>query len=286
MNRLLNTLKSTHVMARANFDSWMHSPRTILMLLFVVGLCYVVCGSHIRMLRATTYEVHWDETLFFILSRGSNITMTSILFLVTVSELPRRMGYQYNMLIRSTRNQWLYSQIFYCLWMTLCMIVLVSVCAAIFIIPGVVPGSGWTDDLRIAQGIISPDQALVPAFIRENYTPLAAYLLALVPMFLFWIAMVFVVLLCSLLGAPILGVLVYALMLVANVVFMVEALGNFPMPMYYSTLINITAGWPGMEFTKISEALSGYGIAIMALVACMTLRIKWSDLEFNAEQRM
>ena len=87
------------------------------------------------------------------LRRACNITMTSILFLITVSELPRRMGYQYNMLIRATRYQWLCSQILYCLWMTLLMLLLVVLCAAIFILPGVAPGNGWTDDIRIMQGL-------------------------------------------------------------------------------------------------------------------------------------
>ena len=286
MNKIIKKLQAVHVMAKGNFDSWMHSPRTMIMLLFVVALCYMVCGSHARMLRTMGFEAHWDETLFYVLFNGCNITMTSILFLVTVSELPRRMGYQYNMLIRCTRGQWLGSQILYCLWMTLCMLVLVILCTSVFILPGVAAGSGWTDDLRITQGFITADEALVPAFIRGSFSPLGACLYALIPMFLFWLSMVFVVLLCSLLGAPIVGVLAYALMLVGNVVFMVEALGNLPMPVYYATLANITTGWVDQEFMKVNQALRGYAVVIIVLLAAMGLRIKRTDLEFNAGQRM
>ena len=126
----------------------------------------------------------------------------------------------------------------------------------------------------------------MPAFIRGSFSPLGACLYALIPMFLFWLSMVFVVLLCSLLGAPIVGVLAYALMLVGNVVFMVEALGNFPMPVYYATLANITTGWVDQEFMKVDQALRGYAVVIIVLLAAMGLRIKRTDLEFNAGQRM
>lgn len=286
MSRLMKDIKAVHVMARANFDSWMHSPRTWIMLLFVISFCYMVCNGHVRMLRAQQFQVHWDETLFYILFNGCNITSTSILFLVTISELPRRMGYQYNMLIRSTRSQWLVSQILYCLWMTLCMLALVTLCVSLFILPGVVAGSGWTDDLRIAQEVITADEALVPAFIRNNFSPFAACLCALLPMFLFWITMVFIVFLCSLFGAPLVGVLAYALMLIGNVVFMVEAMGNIQMPIYYATLSNITAGWVDEEFKKVAQALVGYAIVIFMLLVAMFIRAKRADLEFNTEQRL
>lgn len=32
-------------MALANFDSWVHSPRTVLMLIFIIAICYLqMCG--------------------------------------------------------------------------------------------------------------------------------------------------------------------------------------------------------------------------------------------------
>lgn len=279
MSNRWKRVRIVHVMAQANFESWIHSPRTWIMLLFVTAFCYVVCHNHEQMVQEL--GVHWGETMFYILYNGCNITMTSILFLVTISEIPRRMGYQYNMLIRSTRNQWLCSQLLYCLWMTLTMILLVIVCAGIFILPGITLGGGWTDDLRIASGIMMEENALVPTFIRQNFTPLTACLYALLPTFFFWFSMVCIVLLFSLFGVPLVGLLFYALMLVGNVVFMVEMIGNIPMPIYYATLSNITIGCSGKEFTKYNQAMIGYGAVLSTILIVMFFRVRKNDLEFD-----
>lgn len=286
MNKARNRLRAIHTMAQANFETWAHSPRTWIMLLFVIALCYVVCNTHVRMIQALGYTVHWGETMFYFLHNGWNITMTSILFLITVSEMPRRMGYQYNMLIRATRREWLFSQFLYCLWMALSMILLVMICAAIFMLPGIAPGSGWTDGERIAQEIITEQEALVPSFIRNSLSSFAACIVALLPMLLFWLSMVLVVLFCSLMGASVLGVLLYVVMLVGNVVFLMETFGGFPMPIYHATLSNITSAWPDSEWFKLFQAMAGYVIALGALMGGMLVRVLLVDLEFDAGQRI
>ncbi len=284
MSKNKGRVRAIHVMAQANFESWMYSSRTCFMFLFVTAFCYVVCGNHAQAIQGL--NMHWGETLFYILYNGCNITMTSILFLITISEIPQRMGYQYNMLIRSNRIDWLYSQLLYCVWMVLAMTLLVVFCASVFVLPSVIFKSGWSEDLRIAQGIITEEEALVPSFIRQNFTPFSACLYALLPMFLFWITMVSVVLVFSLFGAPVIGLVFYALMLMGNVVFMVEMIAGIPMPIYYATLNNITVGWPEKEFVKYNQAMVGYVVVLLTLFIIMFFRVKRIDLEFDSARRM
>lgn len=81
-------------MALANFDSWLRSPRTILMLLFIAAICYLqMCGYEMK-LNETGYTMHLGETLFYEFKFGCNMPMTTVLFLIMVSELPRRIAYQ------------------------------------------------------------------------------------------------------------------------------------------------------------------------------------------------
>lgn len=281
---LIKYTKSIFVMAKANFDSWMHSPRTWIMLAFVITFCYIVTNSFIHGVEGLGYKLHFGESLFYMLYNGCNITMTSILFLITVSELPRQIGFQYDMLIRSTRIQWLISQLVYCLWMALCMLVLTVFSVSLFIFPTAQHGQGWSETTLIASGSLQGHEALIPAFIRHSFSPQIACLYAMLPMLLFWLAMVFVILLFSLLGVPLVGVMTYGLMLVANVVFLVETFGGFPMPVYFATLSNITSGWPENELVKFAEAMVGYGATILALLTCMFIRVKKTELTFHFEE--
>lgn len=139
-------------MALANFDSWLRSPRTILMLLFIAAICYLqMCGYEMK-LNETGYTMHLGETLFYEFKFGCNMPMTTVLFLIMVSELPRRIAYQQYSLIRSSRCRWMAAQLLYCLMMVVAMIALIALFIALMALPLVTPGSGWSDAARIASG--------------------------------------------------------------------------------------------------------------------------------------
>ena len=74
-------------MALANFDSWVHSPRTVLMLLFIIAICYLQMCGYKMTLNETGYTMHMGETLFYEFNFGCNMPMTTALFLIMVSEL-------------------------------------------------------------------------------------------------------------------------------------------------------------------------------------------------------
>lgn len=283
-NRVIKHLKAVHVMAKSNFSSWFHSSRTTIMLLFVAAFCFVVANNHNQSLKELNYELHFGESVFLLLSNGCSITTTSILFLIAISELPKRIGYQYSLLIRASRVKWLESQIIYCFWMVLGMLALTVVCTLVFVAPSVTPGSDWSETMRTATKTIQENGAAVPIFIRSTFTPLTACLLAMIPMFFFWITMIFIVLLFGLCRLPLVGLMTYAIMLVADVVFMVESISNFPMPIYYATLDNILANAKGLELQRIYEVLLGYCIVIVVLLICMFVSVHKADLYFQAEE--
>ena len=63
-------------MALANFDSWVHSPRTVLMLLFIIAICYLQMCGYKMTLNETGYTMHMGETLFYEFNFGCNMPMT------------------------------------------------------------------------------------------------------------------------------------------------------------------------------------------------------------------
>lgn len=283
-NKIVKNLNAVHVMAKSNFSSWIHSPRTLIMLLFVAAFCYLVTCNHIQSMNLLQLELHFGESLFFLLSNGCSITTTSILLLITISELPKQIGYQYSLLIRSSREKWLRSQILYCIWMACCMLTLTVICTSLFIIPSVAAGNGWSDTTQNVANIVQEHKSIIPTFIRTSFTPLSACLFAMLPMFLFWLTMIFVILLFSLYGVPLVGILAYGTMLVADVVLFVEAIGDFPMPIHFATLSNIIANANGVEPKKLFTVFCGYAVVISMILIMMFIRVRTTDLYFQEKE--
>lgn len=272
-------------MALANFDSWLRSPRTMLMLLFIAAICYLqMCGYEMTLVE-TGYTMHMGETLFYEFNFGCNMPMTSVLFLIMVSEVPRQIAYQQVLLIRSSRHRWMAAQILYCIMMVVSMLLLL-ICISLMAIPLVTAGTGWSDTVRIASGQIEPYEALINEFILENFFPFSALLLSFIPIFCFWLTMVFVILLFGVWHAPVFGVLTYAFLMVANVTILFEAF-PFPLilPIQYATLDGIIAGQTGLEVTHIVKTIGVYIFIILGLITGMMLSSKLIELNFHAENK-
>ncbi|MEG0494032.1 MAG: hypothetical protein RR696_12635, partial [Clostridia bacterium] len=113
---MCNRKPSIHTMAAANFDSWIHSPRTVIMAITIIMLCLLEMMRQADALNSTGVFFNTLESVYLLFSGNLSIVMASALFFVMVSELPRKISFQNSMLIRTTRKRWLLSQILYCLW--------------------------------------------------------------------------------------------------------------------------------------------------------------------------
>lgn len=274
-------------MATANFDSWFRSPRTILMLLFVVAICFLQMCGYAMTLQETGYTMHLMETLFYEFNFGCNMPMTTVLFLITVSELPRRIPYQHYSLIRSSRTRWIAAQMLYCIMMVVMMITLLLICISVMSLPLISPGTGWSDAERIARGEIDPYDALVDELFLTTFSPFSATIIAIVPVFLFWLTMVFIILLFGIWGMPVFGVMTYAFLMVANVTILFEA---FPfqliLPIHFATLQNIISGHNGNELVVFSNTVAVYSFILILLVFIMVTSIRHTELVFYSDNKL
>lgn len=285
-NIMMNDIRSIRKMATANFDAWIHTPRVI-----VMGLCLVVYSFLQAEASANEMKVNGvmialtvPEMLFFKLNQGFFI-MASLLFLVMISEIPRRIAFQEKMLLHSSRTKWILSQILYCVWMVAVTIIALScfyiLFAALFGARGLT--GEFSETALINAGQYTEYESLIPQYIRSSMSAWSACLLAIIPMFLFWFSMALVILLLGLMGYQFLGPVLCGIVLFFNISTLLEAFpGVIRTPVSFSTLSSITRAYPHEEFVKLREAVAGYAIFISLFMIGLVITAKRTDLRFGS----
>lgn len=263
----------------ANLDSWLRSPRTIIMFLFSLGTTFILVERYGNTIQFYNHTMNYTESLaIFSMSGFNGLSMASITYLIMVSETPRQIAFQQYCVLRSTRTKWAISQICYCIITAIFMIVFLLFFASLFMLRYVTPGDGWSDTIRIAEGM-DPTMAYVPEWIRVNYSPIQALLLSLAPIFLFWFTMVLVILLCSILGQPTLGIALYAVILFASLIFPFELFSQFEPPTTYATLIRIGYNHEEDYSLRLQHVFVGYSILVSCLITGILRASKHAEIQ-------
>ncbi|MEG0901378.1 MAG: hypothetical protein RSG96_04610 [Clostridia bacterium] len=269
---------------RAHLSAWFHSPRTFLMGLFILCLTYMLTRSYEHTLLTLGYHAHFMESIFYHLHMGFNMTMTSAVLLIMVSEVPKRISFQNYMLIRTSRVKWLFSQILFCVAVVLLMLFLITSFSALLTLPYVTPGEGWSDLERLALNKnYLYEQQLVPLYIH-SINPLQACLYATAILFFFWLTMVLVILLCSILGQPNLGLILYIFIILSPRSIRYEAFPWLKTPMHFSTLGAIAAQFPKHEIAAAFYTVFIFLLIDVTLIAVMILHIGHADLCFSGKE--
>ena len=247
-------------MALSNLDAWVNSPRVLSMIVCMVVYCVMqgVVDQAGFWVAGIELQLTLPEKLFVKLY-NSFYNMGSLLFLVMVSEIPRRIPFQHMMLIRSTRRKWITSQCLYCALMVILTILLLCMTYMLVVFPDSPLGNTFTDNEFIAAGYYEQEDSFIPAYIRSQFTPWSACLISAVPMFFFWYTMVLVILLCSMMGHPMLAPSLYGLILLAPTTLLTECLPSWlVLPTDFSSLGAIVAKCVGGELSHFAAVLTGY----------------------------
>ena len=268
---------------RGQLSDWLHSPRTLLSGLIILALTYMYARRYQLRLEEAGLYAYFGESVFYFLSNGfGNFALTSALFLIMVSEIPRRIPFQNLMLIRGKRSTWYLSQVLFCLMITVMMVVSMLVISMLFSLPNLSGGSGWSDLDRAAAGF-EGEYTLMPAFVLE-LPVLQATLMAGAVLTCFWFVMVFAIFLFTIFGQPNLGLLFYATLLSLKVTILWEDLTEFHlfMPTDYATIIGIASIENNDDAAHTTwMALLVYAVVICACIAIGYFRSKWMDLHFS-----
>lgn len=274
-------------MALSNLHAWVSSPRVLLMAacLIVYGVMQAVADQQGFWAAGLSLPLTLPEKLFVKLY-NSFYNMGSLLFLVMVSEVPRRIPFQRLMLIRSSRRRWLLAQCLYCALMVLMTLLLLSLIYSLVILPGSSLEASFTDDRFIAAGAYAQEESFIPAYIRHSFTPWSACALAALPMFCFWYSMVLLILLCSMLGHPLLGPSVYGFILMSNTALLRECLPQWlRLPTDFSSLGAIVQRCVEGELRHAALVLGVYAAVIALLMLALHIVASRTDFAFFDEKQ-
>lgn len=282
----MSKVRSVKSLVCGQLSDWAHSPRTIISGLVILALTYMNARDYQHFLERTSLYAYWGESVFYFLSTGfGNLPLTSALFLIMVSEVPKRNAFQNIMLIRSNRGRWYASQVLFCLLVTILMMVVLLSVSLGFSFPALESGEGWSDLERMASES-EIEYQLVTAFALELPVPQACWLAAVV-LFCFWFVMAFSIFVFNLFGKPQLGLLLYATLLSLKVIVLWEMLSEFDlfMPIDYATVCNIANTQGDFEgVPTIVTVLLVYAAIIAGCLLIGYLKCRYMDLQFDSEK--
>ena len=266
-----------------DFRLWIGAPRTSWMILPILLLCVlqVVQGWKGPLRDETLFPLEVIIDHFY---GGFNLMMSSSIFLLGCSEIPKRIPWQQQMLIRASRRSWLLAYIGQCLLMVLVTIAMMIAITLLLSIGHMRPGNGWSDLERIAREEILPAESIMPPFLVENMTPLQGALMCLAPLTLFWFSMLLVILLFGMTSKPHAGLMICAFAVLSHVCLLVDDGWMAVFALFrYARLSGMDLARYGM--TYFWKAMIGYAALDLGLIAIMTVMVKRMDLTLTSSVR-
>ena len=265
------------ILATSNVDSWLHTPRTIVMLIAAVLLCMVETQKLFRLYTIDGYSLHLVESVFLLAYTGFNILMSSMMFLVTISELPMQISFQYYSLVRVTRRKWINSQVLYCLSMVVMFLLLLTACSFAFCLGKATWKIGWSPLMTNA---VPGVYTFLSDFLVHSFSPLGALAMALLPVAGMWFTLSMFILMMSLFGAGRLGLMISAFAIIIDYISIQSSLSVSPMQ--YATLSPIDASG---NFTEVFIRMMIVYIVLNTLFyVAMYYKVKRMDLHFNSQK--
>ena len=140
---------------------------------------------------------------------------------------------------------------------------------------------GFTDNEFIAAGYYEQEESFIPAYIRSQFTPWSACLISAIPMFFFWYTMVLVILLCSMMGHPMLAPSLYGFILLAPTTLLTECLPSWlVLPTDFNSLGAIVSKCVGGELSHLGAVLIGYLAVDIGLIIILYRIALHTDFSF------
>ena len=286
MRRLIRGCIRTFSLGFSNLDSWIHSPRTVFMLLAILLICYTaVSRDHLGIRNAlmasgsSVSSVSSAELVFLESFRGFNFQFSTMTFLVMMSTFPKRYTYQEWCMIRSSRTKWFHGQILYALMISLFYILLLT--AFTFLFSGLQgeKAEGWSD--FFLSGEVSYTLIWIPEEFFARTTPQTATLLLYVPLLLCWFTICMILMAFNLFDRPGAGLATIALLLISNYIFVQADIPFHPLryacgSYFYDTEDVVGETWKMLRF---------YLLTIGFLYLIMRIRLQRMDITAAETQK-
>ena len=277
----MNKQKRFALQLWSDFLLWLEAPRTLWMLCAMLLLCILqVFGAWRGPLLERRLNI-WELIVYHFYD-GFNLMMSSSIFLLGCSELPKRMAWQQQNLIRSSRRAWLLAYVGQCLLMVCFTLGIMLLATWLFSFGHMGSGNGWSALERMNRMEILISDSVISPYLLENTTPFQAAIMCLTPLLLFWFTMLLVILLFGLTSKPSLGLLLCAFSVLSYVCLIVDSgwLGCFAL-YRYTRLSGMELEQRGMSF--FWNVIEGYTVLDLCLIIIMLFMVKRTDLAFPAD---
>ena len=265
-------------MIRADFTSWLHTNRVIVSFCGIIIYCMMQASlPDVNIVNGITIHLTIAERVYTEMVHGFN-KMGSLLFLLMISEIPRRTSFHYYTSIRSGRTKWLASQLIYIALIAAFVLIIMTLLYAAMIAPATPGSPGYTDDKMIEQGAYEEYDAIIRKDTREAFSPIGAILWAAVPVFLFWCIMAYSIFLLSLLGHPLIGPSFFGFILMSQTNVLWEAAPEwFHVPIEYANVAAIRTHSEIQTIQEVNKVFFILAAVVGALVVLMIAVVRKMD---------
>lgn len=271
----MNKAKRAMMQLLGDFRLWLNAPRTLWMFIFMLLLSVLQVGQPWRgYLR--DYSLYASDIIIYHFFDGFNLMMSSSIFLLGCSEMPKRIAWQQQSLIRSSRLSWLFAYMGQCFLMVLLTIAMMVAVTLLLSIGHISPGIGWSELERISHMEILPSDSIISPFLMENTNPVEGVLMCLTPLMLFWFSMLLIILLFGMTAHPQVGLLICAFATLSYVCVMDFGGWINWLALYrYTSLLRMDLETHGIaHFWKV---MLGYGVFDAGIIVVMTIVVKHID---------
>lgn len=286
MRRLIRGCIRTFSLGFSNLDSWIHSSRTVFMLLAILLICYTdVSRDHLGIRNAlmasgsSVSSISSAELVFLESFRGFNFQFSTMTFLVMMSTFPKRSAYQEACLIRSSRTKWFHGQIIYALLISFFYIFMLTMMTFLFSALQSGASNGWSE--FFLSGEVSYTLIWIPEGLIADATPLTATLLMCVPLLLCWFTICMILMAFNLFDHPGAGLATIALLLISNYIFVQAEIPFYPLryacgSYFYDSEDVVGGTWKMLRF---------YLLTIGFLYLIMRIRLQRMDITAAETQK-
>ena len=283
----MNKFLSLFPVVRIQLSDWIHSSRTLISLGIIFLLTYMNSRDLAYTLEYSHLYAHIGEAIVYYLATGfGNFLLVSAIYLVMISEIPRKSSFQYAVLIRTNRKAWYFSQVLSCFFIVLVSVSIILLLSIAFSIPFLTPGKGWSDSERMLKNVES-ESSFLPSYITAEPIFSVAFLSGAI-LYSFWLVMTLSIFIATLCNRATTGLLIFAFILSTKVTILWESISEFSLffPTDYATLINISY-IPGVN-DKICTAW--HALIVYIIIEVAEIMIGWKiicnkDLCFISEAR-
>ncbi|MCC8050574.1 MAG: hypothetical protein LIP10_07955 [Clostridiales bacterium] len=190
---------STHQIlsaTRCSFLGFFRNPRTIILFLFGVVLCFLLSSRVTEVAEYYGTTMQAAEPFIWTFGDSTAILLISLLLILLFSDLPKLTPFTPFHLMRTTKKRWLISQLLYIMLCTALYILFILTVTAVLCMKYSYTGDLWSETAAILGYSSLGDQLNVPSTVKvmESITPIGCMLQVALLMFAYSLALGFLIL--------------------------------------------------------------------------------------------